>query len=64
MKMKVYFKTYLFKKGSILILKEYIPLSEFKLEKYSKPKKKQVRKLFLEVFFFFFYLYFFGLLTI
>ena len=41
MKMKVYFKTYLFKKGSILILKEYIPLSEFKLEKYSYPKKRK-----------------------
>ena len=57
MKMKVYFKTYLFKKGSILILKEYIPLSEFKLEKYSYTKKK-VRKLFLEVFFFFLPLFF------
>ena len=63
MKMKVYFKTYLFKKGSILILKEYIPLSEFKLEKYSYPKKKKVRKLFLEVFFFFFLPLFFWVIN-
>ena len=59
MKMKVYFKTYLFKKGSILILMEYIPLSEFKLEKYSYPKKKKLENYFYKVFFFFFFTFIF-----